>query len=75
MNVFVYFLFDSLFELENSPHEFSSMGNFKTIKKKKRVFWLEFVFHERCFSWHRLCGPRGPYRDLPPPPLQGNNAG
>ena len=35
---------------------------------KKRVFWLEFFFHERCFSWHRLCGPRSPYRDLPPPP-------
>ena len=27
MNVFIYFLFDSLFELENCPHEFSSMGN------------------------------------------------
>ena len=35
MDVFIYFLFDSLFELENSPHEFSSMGNFKTIEKKE----------------------------------------
>ena len=41
MNVFIYFLFDSLFELENSPHKFSSIGNLvtgkeriKTIKKK-----------------------------------------
>ena len=44
MNVFVYFLFDSLFELENSPHEFSSMGNFKTIKKKKEYFGLNSFF-------------------------------
>ena len=32
-----------MFELENSPHEFSSMGNFKTIKKKE-YFGLNSFF-------------------------------
>ena len=74
-----------MFELENSPHEFSAMGNLVTGWKnknywKKRVFWLEFFFHERCFSWHRLCGPRIlevliATSPPPPPPPQGNTAG
>lgn len=77
MNVFIYFLFDSFFELENSPHEFSSMGNFKTIKKKEyfgsNSFFMSDVSLGIAFVVLEVLIATFPHP--PPPPLQGNTAG
>ena len=51
MNVFIYFLFDSLFELENSPREFSSRGNLvKGWKNKKQLKKNSILFGLNSFS-------------------------
>ena len=70
MDVFIYFLFDSLFELENS-----SMGNFKTIKKKEyfgsNSFFMSDVSLGIAFVVLEVLIATFPH----PPPLQGNTAG